>query len=723
MSELARRRNQEEMESLNCIPGLGENKQRPRELGSFFGFVPDCGRPPSLPSESDTGGSRSASVLGVSGSSSRSVSPSTRPMTAPVLSGGRKFHRRTNACGGASDSSQMSSLIWEPSSPTREEITEEPFMEDRVDGKELEATPFFQSENGTVFIKGGHVVNADSTKEMDVLVVKGVITAMGKDLPIPAEATFIDASGKYVIPGGIDTSTHLFSEFTKEELADNFEMGSRAALAGGTTTVVDLVIPKKNSSLIDAFNLWKSEAEENSSCNYAFSVALPEFNDQIRMEMEELSKEQGVNSFKIFMSDKNTTALGREDILKAMQAIRDLGCIAKVHAENGDIIAENEKMLIANGVTGPEGHYLAHSEEVEEEAVRRACIYAQKLNVPLNISSLTSKGAADTVMEFRTAGTVVFGEPAVASLAVDGSHYDNKCWNHAASFVTSPPLRHDPDTKEKLTKFLITGELDLVASDHCSYSSETRSVGSKCFTEIPEGITGIEERMSLVYELGVERRNMDMTKFVDITSTRAAKLLNCYPQKGCIAEGSDADIVIWNPNCLQTLSQKTQEQCADFNIFEGITVHGAPEFVLCNGKISVAEYKVDAGPGDGKFVKATAFPPAIYDLIRENDIRTKPLPVKRAMDQSDDVDGSQADHDDSFGLTTPRGFSSGEVFNKDLGIYQRSLSAHGIRNQQDSSFSLNGGYNQSENGSRIGSGKRASVKVNSPPGGASRSFW
>jgi len=700
MSALARRRNQEDMNSLNCIPGLGENKQRPH-----------------------SGGSRSASVLGVSQSSSRSVSPSTRPTTAPTLSGGRNFHRRTAAYGGATDSSQMSSLIWQPSSPTKEEVKEEPFIEERVDGRELEATPFFQCDNATIFIKGGNVVNADDIKEVDVLVVEGVITAIGKDLPVPAGAIFIDASGKYVIPGGIDTSTHLFKGVSKGELADTFESGTRAALAGGTTTVVDLVIPEKNSSLMDAFNAWMSDAKEKACCNFAFTVALPQFNDQVKEEMEELTREHGVNSFKISMSHKNDIMLEPEDIVKAIKSSKELGCITKFHAENGDIIKENRKMLLARGVTGPEGHYMAQPEEVEIEAVRRACAYAKQLNAPLSICGFTSKGAADTIIEFKLDGTHVLGEPTVAALAIDGSNYDNKCWNHAASFVTSPPLRHDPDTKERLMKFLMTDELGLVASDHCSYSTETRAIGSRCFTQIPEGVTGVEERMSLVYEFGVEAGLMDMTKFVDLTSTRAAKLMNCFPQKGCIAEGSDADIVIWNPNCVRTISQKTQQQSVDFNIFEGMTVHGAPEFVLCNGNIRVAEYQVNADPGNGKYVKSEVFPPVIYDLIEGNENQMKPQPVQRAMNPTDDVDGCQTDQDDSFGLTTPRGYSSGEVFNKNLGIYQRALSAHGVRNQQDSSFSLNGGYGQSDNGSRNGISKRASVKVNSPPGGASDSFW
>eukprot|EP00090_Calanus_glacialis_P000504 TRINITY_DN10303_c0_g1_i5.p1 TRINITY_DN10303_c0_g1~~TRINITY_DN10303_c0_g1_i5.p1 ORF type:complete len:384 (+),score=131.92 TRINITY_DN10303_c0_g1_i5:147-1154(+) len=333
--------------------------------------------------------------------------------------------------------------------------------------------------------------------------------------------------------------------------------------------------------------------------------------------------------------------------------------------------------------------------------------------------------AAEVIKEFKEKGLVVIGEPSTASLALDGSHYFNKCWSHAASFITSPPLRDDPETKDQLVEALKDGTLDIVGSDHCTYDLNIRAQGKENFSKIPEGVNGIEERMAIVYERGVVAGKMDMTRFVEVTSSAAAKLLNLYPRKGCIAEGSDADIVIWNPNNLRTITQKTQQQAADFNIFEGLKVTGAPEFVLCGGKIVVAEYQMNACPGSGQFLEAPTWPGVCYDKIQDIDNKDKPTRVERDDVPTDDVDGP-VDTKDTFGMTTPRGYCQQEVFNKKLGIYQRPLSAHGVRNQQDSSFSLSGPRKFNRNNGdeeMIASPRRAAVKVNAPPGGQAGAFW
>jgi len=718
MSALSRRRNPDS--GLMSIPGLGENKTRPRELGSCFGYIPDAfsGRSPSLPSESESGGSRSASVAGgsnISGASSRSASP--RPVTAPAFSDRRVYNRRTAHQGGATDSSQMSSLMWQPLSPD-EPVKESLFVETKAED-EVEATPFFSCETGIVFIKGGQVVNCDEMTVADVLVEDGKIKALGENLDIPEGATVIDATNKLVFPGGIDTNTHLYQAVDKTaQVKDDFESGTRAALAGGTTMVVDLVIPEKGGSLVDAFTAWK-EAAEKSCCDFALTVAVPHVTDGSKAEMEKLAKECGVNSFKMFMAYKDTVMLNNSELLEAFKHVKDLGCIAKVHAENGDIIAENQKRLLARGVTGPEGHSLAAPEEVEEEAVRRACTLASQANVPLYICSPSSLAATEVVKQFKEKGLTVIGEPSAASLAVDGSHYYNKCWSHAASFITSPPLRDDPQTKDKLVEALMDGSLDIVGSDHCTYDSNIRAQGNGNFTGIAQGVNGIEERMAIVYECGVETGKMELTRFVEVTSSAAAKVLNLYPRKGCIAEGSDADIVIWNKNTHRTISQKTHQQAAYFNIFEGLNVTGAPEFVLCGGKIVVAEYAVNTCPGTGRYIEAPTWPSFCYDKIQDRDNQDKPEHVQRTDVPTDDVDGP-VDTPDTFGLTTPRGYCQQEVFNKHLGIYQRPLSAHGVRNQHDSSFSLSGPKGVR---SKEGTSRRSTVKVNAPPGGHAGAFW
>merc|ERR1712045_900294 len=388
-----------------------------------------------------------------------------------------------------------------------------------------------------------------------------------------------------------------------------FESGTHAALAGGTTMVVDLVIPEKEGSLLDAFQTWREAADEKSCCDYSLCVWITSVTDQTLDEMETLSKEHG--------------------------------------------------------------------------PVRRACVLAKLAGTPIVISNPTSAAAIEVIKEFKEKGASVMGEPSIAPLCVDGEHYYNKCYNHAANFVSSPPLRDDEDTKEQLLDAVVDGTFDMVSSSHCARDkSETQD----CFTDIPEGMVGVEERLSLLYASGVETGEMELTQFVNVTSTAAAKLLNIYPRKGCIAEGSDADIVVLDPAANLTISHKSHHSNTDFNIFEDQTVTAGPEFVVAGGKIVVAEFQTNASPGSAVFVECSAFPGDVYENISED----KPKKVDRVELPSDTIDGTTHAQANGFGLTCPRGFKAQQVMNKQLGIYQRPLSAHGVRNQQDSSFSLNG---------------------------------
>ena len=563
--------------------------------------------------------------------------------------------------------------------------SQEPVFEETVtDCGGLMATPFFSQDTGVVLIKGGNVVNSDGANIVDVLVEDGKITTVGDEIEIPENATVIDASGKIVIPGGIDPNTHFHQAVDgKGDLVDDFESGTHAALAGGTTMVVDLVIPEKEGSLLDAFQTWREAADEKSCCDYSLCVGITSVTDQTLDEMETLSKEHGVTMFKVFMSYKDVAMIDTKEMMQVFKKAKELGCVVYVHAESGDMISENCKNMIAQGVTGPEGHLMAQSEEVEEEAVRRACVLAKLAGAPIVISNPTSAAAIEVIKEFKEKGASVMGEPSIAPLCVDGEHYYNKCYNHAANFVSSPPLRDDEDTKEQLLDAVVDGTFDMVSSSHCARDkSETQD----CFTDIPEGMVGVEERLSLLYARGVETGKMELTQFVNVTSTAAAKLLNVYPRKGCIAEGSDADIVILNPEAEYTISQKSHKSNADFNIFEDMTVTTRPEFVLASGKIVVAEFQTNAEAGSANFVECSPFPSDVYENLSED----KPKKVERVDSVSDCVDGRNGHgHQDGFGLTTPRGFKGHQVFNKQLGAFQRPLSAHGVRNQNDSTFSLN----------------------------------
>ena len=591
--------------------------------------------------------------------------------------------RRTANTGGAADSSQMSSLFSTAPTPSKP-VTEPIFVEDTVDS--VTATPFFSQDTGVVLIKGGDVVNCEETSTADVLVVDGKITAVGEDLDIPENATVINASGKYVIPGGIDTNTHFRRALDgKDPVLDDFQTGSRAAVAGGTTMVVDLVIPEPEEGLLAAVTAWKEEAQENSCCDFSLAVAVTCVTEQTIEEMEVLVRDHGVNTFKVFMSFKDELMIPSKDILRVMKKAKELGCVVQVHAENGDMIAQNQRALLAEGVRGPEGHLLAHPEDVEEEAVRRACCLAREVGLPLHISSPSSAGAVEIIKEYREKGLVVIFDPSIAALTVDGSHYYNKCYSHAANFVTSPPLREGEEAREALLAGLQT-DLAVVSSAHCA---RDRTEAGTDFSQILQGVTGAEERLPLLYEVGVQSGKMEMERLVAVTSATAAKILNIYPRKGCIAEGSDADIVILNPAAPRTISHKSQQSNAELNIFEDLTVTAGPEFVIAGGKIVVAEFQVNADCGGASFVDCLPFPAVCYQNISQD--RPEPRHVDRPRLPSDDVDGrSDSIGGDGFGLTTPRGFRGQQVLNKQLGVYQRPLSAHGVRNQQDSTFSLTG---------------------------------
>jgi len=298
-----------------------------------------------------------------------------------------------------------------------------------------------------ILIKGGEVVNEDGRKMADVYIEDKIIKQVGENLDVPGGAQVIDATGKLVIPGGIDTHTHCQMPFMGTFAVDDFYIGTKAALAGGTTMIIDFVIPTKGESLIDAYNKWRGWADAKVCCDYSLHMAITDWNEKVEQEMSVVtSKEVGINSFKVFMAYKDVFMLRDNEIIECFKNVKALGGIGQVHAENGDVIVENCAKLLAAGITGPEGHPMSRPEEVEAEATYRACVIANQTKCPLYVVHVMSKSAAKIILEKRKEGSVIFGEPIAASLAVNGSHYYHKCWRHAAAYVLSPPLREDVTT-------------------------------------------------------------------------------------------------------------------------------------------------------------------------------------------------------------------------------------------------------------------------------------
>lgn len=477
-----------------------------------------------------------------------------------------------------------------------------------------------------LLIRGGTVVNADCARRADVLCAQGVIVNVGENLEAPTGAQVLDAGGQLVLPGGIDPHTHMQLPFMGTVAVDDFYSGTAAGLAGGTTCIIDFVIPDPKEPLLAAYRKWRDWAQK-AAADYGFHVAVTWWSEQVRADMGTLVQEEGVNSFKHFMAYKNAIMADDETLVNSFRRALELGAMPTVHAENGELVFQLQKQIAEQGISGPEGHPLSRPPAVEAEAAQRAIAIADVLQVPLYVVHVSCAESAEAIAQARARGQRVFGEVLAGHLTIDESVYRNPEFAAAAAHVMSPPFR-EKRHQEALWRSLQAGNLQTTATDHCTFCAPQKAAGRDDFRKIPNGCGGIEERMMVVWDAGVNTGRLTSSEFVAVTSANAAKIFNIYPRKGVIAPGSDADIVLWDPEATRTLSAKTQRSRVDYNVFEGRTVTGVPTHTVSQGKLVYTRGDLRAERGAGRYVKRPAFAPVFAALGRKSRL-TKPTAVMR----------------------------------------------------------------------------------------------
>lgn len=580
-----------------------------------------------------------------------------------------------------------------------------------------------QSSQNRLLIKNGRIVNDDSIFDADIFIENGIISQIGHNLVVPGGVRLIDARAtspnevNYILPGGIDTHTHLQTQFMNAQTVDDYYNGTRAAIAGGTTTIINFAFTSKQApSLIDAYERERKLADEQVCCDYALHVVISEWVEgRTEQEIGKLVNEFGVNSFKIFLC--YAMQLTDKQIVNVLRSCAKYGAIVVAHCENGDIIEFNTSKLAEQGLTGPEGHLLSRPECVEAEATHRVSVLADQIGCPVMVAHVMSKSAAKVIVDERTRNSSLFGETLAASLGSDGTNYYHKCWRHAAAHVMSPPLRTDKSTPDFLFGALASGSLQVIGSDHCVFSSQQKAQGENDFRKIPNGVNGIEERMLIAWEKGVRGGHLDPCKFVAVTSTNAAKLFNLYPRKGRIQVGSDADLVVWGRN-VKIIKADDQVSKCDFNIFEGTRVESGPLVVVSQGRVVVDQSGLHVSQGAGRYLARQPFPLTAYGPLRIKS-RLVPMHVDRSGEQEGDVAAIEGKMGDlnvvaagRRSAASPRQSEAGG----DDGFYARA-SKSGVKNMQDSTFKLSGEQVDDRQ-------NRSNIRVSGqPPGGKSSGLW
>ncbi len=439
-----------------------------------------------------------------------------------------------------------------------------------------------------LLIKNAFIINADTSIEADILCENGLITKIENNLPAEGIDETIDASGCYVFPGGIDPHVHMHLPSHAGYSADDFSSGSKAALLGGTTTLIDFVTPKKGQSLTDALVERKKEAA-NSLIDYSFHVSPIEWRETTEQEIKDCIKE-GITSFKIYMAYKKAIGIENETISKVMKVVGESGGLVTAHCELGDEIEILRENFAKEGKLSPEFHPLSRPANLEAEAVKEFIEMGKEANCPVYVVHVSAKESLNYIYKAQQQKQEVFAETCPQYLFLDDSKYQGN-FSQTAPFVMSPSLRKEADNKA-IWEAITEETIQTIGTDHCPFSLQQKEFGKDDFRKIPNGAGGVEHRLSLLFTYGVLENRITLNQFVNSTSTQAAKIFGLYPQKGVIQIGSDADLVIWNPKKENTISVKTHHMNCDSDIYEGITTKGAAKYVITKGKFVVEKRKL-----------------------------------------------------------------------------------------------------------------------------------
>jgi dihydropyrimidinase len=452
-----------------------------------------------------------------------------------------------------------------------------------------------------LLIKNGEIITPDSRYQADIYCEDETITRIGKDLEAPPGAEVIDAAGKYVFPGFIDPHVHIYLPFMGTVTKDTHTTGSQAALIGGTTTYIEMCAPPKGDDVLEqGYHFWKSKAEGHSACDFTFHIGVSQFDGHTEAQLKEIIAD-GMTSFKVFLAYKGALGVSDEELFKTLSLAQREGVTVAAHCENEELVAAMQQKLLSEGKTGPEWHEPSRPEAVEAEGTNHFASFLEMTGARGYVVHLSNARALSVAMAAKARGVAISIEAVIPHLILAKSYAERPNFE-GAKYVMSPPLRAKHNQKV-LWDALAQGAIDTVGTDHAPFDTDQKAMGKGDFTKIPNGIPAIEDRVNLLYTYGVSRGPLDLHRFVEAASTKAAKLFGLFPRKGTIQLGSDADLVIYDPQYRGKLTAAKQHMNLDYNGFEGMEIDGRPSVVTVRGKVAAREGEFVGDPHRGKLLR------------------------------------------------------------------------------------------------------------------------